>query len=256
MSKPIFSCVSYNFNDYELFYELPETAMNPDVEYLYFTNNKSLTSSTWTMVYMDSDEDPFYSVCNLRYHIFDHINSDIAILFDGSMRLQKDLKPIVDRFNEGNYDFASIIHPTRNTIYDELSAWVQQRGMDVNNANNMLNFMHNNGYDVMNYKGLWQINFMMLRRTDMIINMLKNTMDICLHFPEEGKKVFRCDQVVISFVINTHFSNMKIMPVGQYICFDHYFNWCTHGTNTPMVYNCAYDCDPFIFDKRVTIWYI
>lgn len=255
-NKPLWSCVTYNFNNYEKFYELPESVMNEEAEYLYFTNDKTLTSSTWTIVYMECDDDPFYAVCNLRYHIFDYINSDIAVMFDGSMRLNKDIKPIIDRFNEGNYDFASIIHPTRKTMYDELSAWVQQRGMDVNNANNMLNFMHSNGYDVMNYKGLFQINFMVLRKTDMVMNMMRETMEICQHFPEEGKKAFRCDQVVISFVINTHYQDMKVLPLGQYLCFGHYFNWCSHGSDKPMYYNSAYDTTPYMRNKLVDIWYV
>lgn len=255
-NKPLFSAVSYNFNNYEKFYELPESVISDEAEYLYFTNDKTLTSSTWTIVYMECDEDPFYAVCNLRYHIFDYINSDIAVMFDGSMRPVADLKPIINEFNNGNYDFASIIHPSRNTMYEELKAWVMQRGMPVDNANSVLTFMASNNYDVKNYKGLFQINLMVLRRTDKVANMLRETMDICLHFPEEGKKVFRCDQVIISFVINTHYPTLNIMPVGQYVCFNHYFNWCSHNTDNIMLYDSRYDITPYMRNKIVTIWYV
>ena len=71
-NKPLWSCVTYNFNNYELFYELPESVINDNAEYLYFSNDKTLTSSTWTIVYMECDDDPFNTVCELRYHIFDY----------------------------------------------------------------------------------------------------------------------------------------------------------------------------------------
>lgn len=249
--KPLWSCVTYNFNDYEKFYELPENVIDENAEYIYITNNKSLTSSTWTVVYKECDDDPFYAVCDVRYHIFDYINSDIAVMFDGSMRPINSLERILDVFNKSNYDFASIIHPTRNTAHSELTAWVNQRGMSVDVANKALNFMYSNGYDVVNYRGLFQINFMVVRKTEETIRMLKETFEVCKILCGDGSKVFRCDQVVISFVINTHFTDMKIMPVGQYICNGMFFNWYAHNTDNRMECNGYYDIDPFVFDKQV-----
>lgn len=255
-NKPLWSCVTYNFNNYELFYELPESVINDNAEYLYFSNDKTLTSSTWTIVYMECDDDPFNTVCELRYHIFDYIRSDIAVLFDGSMRPLADLEPIVEEFNKGNYDFASIIHPSRNTMYDELYAWVQQRGMPVGNANYALQLMASNNYDVRNYKGLFQINLMVMRRTDIVFSMQENTMKVCRILAEEGKKSFRCDQVVVSFIINRYLPMMKVMPIGQYVCGGVFFNWYVHGTDNRMLCDDRNNIEPFLFNRSVSFPYL
>lgn len=247
--KPLWSCVTYNFNNYEPFYELSESVIDEEAEYIYITNDKTLTSSTWTIVYKECDDDPFYAVCDVRYHIFDYINSDIAVMFDGSMRPTTSLRKILDYFNNYNYDFASIIHPTRNTAHSELTAWVTQRGMSVDVANKALNFMYSNGYDVLNYKGLFQINLMAVRKTEATIKMLNDTFEVCKFLCGDGSKVFRCDQVIISFVINTHYTDMNIMPCGQYICNGMFFNWYKHNSEIAMNCDDRNNIEPYLFNK-------
>ncbi len=255
-----YTVITYNFGNYEIMHNINEDvyeATKDRVEYLYITDNKELTSNTWTMVYVEPYEGDVFVPCyKVRFNVFDYAHSDIVIRIDGSMEIIKDLQPLVDRFNEGNYDLGVIVHPTRQTQYEEYCAWVSQRGMKTESAEKVLNFMYANNYDVMNYKGLYQFNFMIHRKNQANLNFMKETYDVLKLLAIDGEEIHRCDQTVGSFVLNTHYQNMKVLPFGHYICFDHYFNWCVHGTDTPMVYNCAYDCDPFIFDKRVTIWYI
>lgn len=244
-----YTIATYNFNGYERFYDIPDNIVDNDAEYIYFTDDRTLKSDKWHFVYMDCDADPFYTICKIRYNIFDYVNTDIVMMFDGSMRPTKNLKPIIDMFENGGYDFASIIHPTRNTLYDELCAWVRQRGMPLDNANKALEYFWSNGYDVANYRGLFQINLMVMRKTEDVINMQKDTLRICEELAEEGKNAFRCDQVVLSYVTNR--AGINTMPIGQYICGGMFFNWYAHGTDTPMYINNGEQITPYLFDKSV-----
>lgn len=252
--KPKWSVVTYNFNNYEKFYELPESVIDDDAEYIYITNDYTLKSKTWKVVYMNIDADPFYSVCYVRNHIFEIVDTDVVMLFDGSMRPIRSLHKFLECFNDGNYDYASIIHPTRQTVYDELVAWVQMRGMKPDNANKALNMMAANNYDVMNYKGLFQVNLMMMRRTDRVLAMQKDVMDVCCFLADEGKKAFRCDQVIYSFVINTHYQDLKVMPIGQYVCDTKkgmFFAWYQHNTDNVMDCTDVNNVEPFLFNHSV-----
>lgn len=255
-----YTVITYNFGNYEIMHNISKDvyeATKDKVEYLYITDNKELTSTTWTMVYVEPYEGDVFVPCyKVRFNVFDYAHSDIVIRIDGSMEIIKDLQPLVDRFNEGNYDLGVIIHPTRSTQYEEYCAWVGQRGMKKESAEKVLNFMYANNYDVMNYKGLYQFNFMIHRKNQANLNFMKETYDVLKLLAIDGEEIHRCDQTVGSFVLNTHYQNMKVLPFGQYICFGEYFNWYVHNSNQMMVYNSNNDCDPYMFNKPVTIWYI
>lgn len=259
-NKYLYSVLCYNIHNYEVLHEIEKSAydaMKDKVEFVYVTDDKSITSSTWTIKYVDwYDGDVFVPCYNIRFNPFDYVSSDIVIRIDGSMQIVKDLQPLIDRFNEGNYDLGIIVHPTRQTQYEEYCAWVYQRGMKPESANNVLSFMQNNGYDVKNYKGLYQFNFMIHRKNQINLDFMKETYDVLKLLAIDGEEIHRCDQTVGSFVLNAHYPSMKILPFGQYICFDHYFRWCAHNTDTQMVYNNANDVEPYIGNRSVTVYYV
>lgn len=255
-----YTVITYNFGNYEIMHNIKQDvyeATKDRVEYLYITDNKELTSTTWTMVYVEPYEGDVFVPCyKVRFNVFDYVHSDIVIRIDGSMEIIKDLQPLVDRFNEGNYDLAVIIHPTRNTMYSEYLCWVNQRGMKPESANKVLSFMASNNYDVMNYKGLYQFNFMIHRKNEANLNFMKETYEVLKFLAIDGEEIHRCDQTVGSFVLNTHYPDMKIMPVGQYIAFNHYFKWKMHHSDVDMTYDSRYDCTPYMNNKPTTIWFV
>lgn len=255
-----YTVITYNFGNYEIMHNIKQDvyeATKDRVEYLYITDNKELTSTTWTMIYVEPyDGDVFVPCYKVRFNVFDYAHSDIVIRIDGSMEIIRDLQPIVDCFNEGNYDMAVMIHPTRSTQYEEYLAWVNQRGLKVESANFVLHTMANNGYDVMNYKGLYQFNFMIHRRNDFNLKFMEVTYDTLVKLAIDGEEIHRVDQTVGSFVLNKFFSNKKIMPVGQYICNGLFFNWYKH--NSDIVMNCddRNNIEPFLFNKSCSLVYV
>ena len=245
-----FSVLTYNINGYEIIHNIPKECMNPEIEYVYVTDDHSITSDTWNVVYADDLTGSTFDKCyQIRFNPFNYVHTDIVMRIDGSMGITRDVMPIFEYFVNGNYDAAVMPHPTRNTMYPEYVAWCQQRGYSPDQANKCLNFMSANNYDVMNYKGLYQFNFMIQRNDAFNNNWNHMTYEILQKLATEPDTIERLDQTLGSFVLNKMFSDKNIMPVGQYICNGLFFNWYQHNTENPMVCDDRNNIEPHLFNK-------
>lgn len=106
-----YSVLTYIINDYE---PVRETVnKDPDVEYILVTDNPNIKSDTWTVIYDESllKMKVFERCYYVRYNPFKYCSSDIVIKIDGSMKLVGSLDRLVDKFNEDNSDFATVVHP-------------------------------------------------------------------------------------------------------------------------------------------------
>ena len=152
-----YSVLTYIIGDYECVHEIKEK--DPEAEYILVTDNVNLTSDTWEVLVVDNPhpEDNFDLCYKIRFNPFDYVHTDIVVRIDGSMQVNQSLAPIIKKFEDEKYDIALLFHPTRSTLIEEYTAWVQQRGYNMEQANAVLNFLAAfEGYDVKNYKGLYQ----------------------------------------------------------------------------------------------------
>lgn len=246
-----YSVLTYNIGGYEIIHEIPEAALNPEIEFVYVTDDHSITSSTWTVVYADDLEGSNFDKCfQVRYNPFRYVHGDICMKIDGSMVPAKDLMPIFKMFEDGGYDASVMIHPSRSTMVPEYEAWVRQRCYSVEDANRWLNYFVSTGYDL-NYNGLYQYNFMIQRNDNFNLEWNERTFELLKQFPSKGQTIERLDQTVGSYVLNHYYSDKKIMPVGQYITEGMYFWWYVHGTESPMLGGNAGQITPYLFNKSV-----
>ena len=249
--------LTFLFGDYEKMHEV--AVKTPNCDYVLVTDNKDLKSNTWNIKYADNPhtEDNFYMCWEVRYNPFKWVDTDIVIRIDGSMECSGDFTKVLDYFEEGGYDTAVCMHPTRNNIYEERCAWVQHRGYPIEQANKVLSFMAiMEGYDVKNYKGLYQMNLQIERKNT--VNLLANEMTRTLlkYLAADGKQTERCDQDVFSFIINKYFSNIKILPVSQLVSTSgKYFRWCSHGTDKAFADDGNYN-QPYLFNKPINTVYV
>ena len=255
-----YTVITFNMGGYEVLHEIPSEAINEDIDYIYVTDDHSITSTTWTVVYDDALSGSVFDRCfQVRYFPWRYTENPVVMKIDGSMAITRDVMPMFKFFDEGGYDVAMMVHPTRNTMYDEYEAWVVQRGYPLEQANRSLIFMAQNGYDVKGYKGLFQFNFMIQRRNAMVESLNAETYKVLKMNAPDGDTIDRLDQTIGTFVINTHYPDLKILPVGQYICFGNYggyFDWCMHGSDKPMVYDCRNDITPFVMNATTSIPYM
>ena len=252
-----YSVLTYNVGGYEILHELEYK--DNDVEYVYVTDDRSITSSTWNVVYVDNPhpEDNFELCYQIRFNPFDYVHSDIVIRIDGSMVVCGNLDKLVEEFNRKDYDIMLEIHPTRSTMYDEYLTWCKVRSYPIEQANKCLNFIAGmEGYDIKKYKGLYQYNFMIQRKNKVNMDINRMTLATIKYLAPEGKQIDRLDQTIGSFIINKYFNNIKVIPVSQRVCTSGvYFKWCQHGSDKVMDDNYNY-ATPYLFNQVISTIYV
>ena len=232
-----YSVLTYNISGYEIIHEIPKEVINPEIEYIYVTDDHNIKSDTWTVVYADDLTGSVFDKCyQIRFFPFKYVNTDIVMRIDGSMSLTKDVMPLFCDFEKGHYDAAVMIHPGRNTMVPEYEVWCQLRGYSIDQANKCLNFMFNTWqYDVYNYKGLYQGNFV-IQRNDSFSNAWNlETYDVLKSLATYPDTIERIDQTIWSAILNLNYRYKKIMPVSNLITNGQFFNWYKHGTTIPMI---------------------
>ena len=227
-----YSILTYNIGKYEKIKEVKYKSER--AEYILVTDDRSFTSNTWNVVYVDNKhpEDNFDLCYDIRFNPFKYVNTDTVIRIDGSMEVIGNTDELIDVFNEGNYDISLVMHPVRDNIFDEYVTWCKYRGYSVEQANYILNFMLKyEGYDVKGYKGLYQYNFMIQRNNKINNDLNSLTLSLLKYLAEDGKQIERLDQTVGSFVINKYFNHLKVLPVDNRIAYSKYFSWYAHNSD-------------------------
>lgn len=251
-TKKEYSVLTYNIGGYERMHHINKRS--DKAEYIYVTDDRSIKSDEWEVIYVDNPyDDPFELCYQIRFNPFKYCNTDICIRIDGSMGIDGDLDRIIDKFNEGGYDLCVMVHPTRNTMYDEYVAWCKFRGYDVEQANKCLTYMNYlEGYDVKERKGLYQFNFMVMRNNRMNGDWMRMTYSTLKYLAAEGKMIERVDQTIGSFILNKYFDSSKVMCVNERICNGSYFTWYGHNSDTKLLV-CEKTIEPYLFNKPVVI---
>ncbi|MBQ3414526.1 MAG: hypothetical protein IJH39_04095 [Clostridia bacterium] len=252
--KKNYAVLTYNIGGYELMKEIKEKS--PNANYYYVTDDRTLTSSTWEMIYVDNPhpEDNFDLCYDIRFNPFKYVKEDIVIRIDGSMKVIGNTDELIDMFNAGNYDISLCIHPGRNTMFEEYKTWCACRGYKPEQANRCLSYMANmEGYDVVNYKGLYQYNFMIQRKNKVNLDLNRMTLAVLKYLAEDGKQIERIDQTIGSFILNKYFAgNINVMAVDQRIAFSKYFEWYAHHSN--MKFGKAGNLiQPYLFNQPIEV---
>ena len=225
-----YTIFTYNIGGYEQFHEVE----NPSeiCEYIYVTDDKSITSSTWNVIYVENKhpEDNFDLCYRIRYvDMWKYVNTEVVIRIDGCVRIVGDTDVLYQRFIDGGYDICLQIHPQRNTISSEASMWEVIKHYPKSQNKKVLGFMEGCGYDTNKYKGLYQFNFQMQRRCKMCEDFNRLTYALIKHFSLDGKLIDSNDQLLGAFVLHKFFDDSKIMFVEPTICGGKFFQWHYHG---------------------------
>lgn len=247
-----YTVLTYCFGNYERIHEIKEK--DPDAEYILITDDVMAESNTWTLVWAHTDDSmTVWEKCyDVRFHPFDYAQSDIVVRLDGSIGINRSLKPIIDEFERRQADRCLMIHPSRSMIPTEYEAWCRERKYPKDQAADMLHIMQRMGYDL-NQKGLFQAGFEVVRknRTNQLINDI--TFDLLKYAAADGH-IQRINQTWLSMVINHLFSDrLKVMPVSQNIITDgDLMQWYLHNSDTP-IKNPA-KIAPIMFGKKTDVW--
>lgn len=244
-----YSVLTFNIGKHEVIHEIPESEINQEIEYVYVTDDNTVKSKTWNVIYEYNLTGSTFDRCmQIRYNPFKYVTTNVVMKIDGSIKIEKDVFHIFKKFDEGNYDCAVCVHPQRCTLYDEYMAWCELRNYPIEHAEKILKCLGELGYDVKGYKGLYQTNFA-IQRNDFFNNLWNKfhySASKLLATPSET--IERSDQTINSFILNHYFSYKNVMVVcSPQIYNGKYLNFCNHGTNE--AFYLPQHIEPYLFNK-------
>lgn len=108
-----YSILKYNIGNYDPHPE--EIENSSDIcEYVYVTDDKEFTSSTWKVIYVENPypEDPFFICYYIRFHPFEYVSTEVVIRIDCAMRIPDPRKVniLYNNFLESDCDICASIH--------------------------------------------------------------------------------------------------------------------------------------------------
>lgn len=230
MSDKKYTVLSYIIDNYEDVH--PVEVKSDRARYIMVTNDKNLKddSGTWEIVYDETLSGSTFDKCyQIRFNPFKYTDDEIIVRVDGSIGIAENLDVIVDKFIEDDTEMCLMVHPLRNTIFDEYKTWVDTRDFSPQQAGRVLNFMRfTESYDVEKYRGLVQFGFAIQRNNEVNrnANRLAYSFLKYLGTPETG--IERLDQTTFSFVLNKYFNKMPITWVSDTLFGDRFLHLHHH----------------------------
>lgn len=207
-----YTVLTYNFGGYEIMRELGVKV--PDVEYIYVTDDPTLTSDTWEIVYDKSLDglNAFEKVMRIRENPFKYCSTNLCIRIDASIEVCDSLDKIVDDFYMANKDMGVMVHPERDNVFDEYDKWISFRGCDPKEKESVIESLKKYGCDL-STRGLYETGLMIYAKSPYVkqffakySNLLEKVVDDC------GK--IRVDQVVFSAALNTY-GGIYVWPMSH-----------------------------------------
>ena len=233
--------------DYEQVHEIKERSERAD--YLLITDNPALKSETWKIIGDPSlTGGPFNKVMSVRWNPWKYTAADIVITVDGSLGINCNLDELVDAFNAGNHELGIVIHPHRKTIAAELEVWRTLRGYD--NGAAQIHELQERGYDVSNYRGLYQTGFMIRRWADRL-SIWNQTVAALLRKSGHGH-FDRLDQTIASAMLNLFHSDMSVLWFSERLLESKFITWYGHGTND--IVHQTDLIEPYAFNRPVEVY--
>lgn len=231
-----------------------------NVEYILVTDDDTLESKTWTVVY-DKDllqyKTPFERCFRIRYNVFKYVTTNICVTIDGSMQVKGSLDNLINKFNDENYDICLMPHPIWSDFYTEYNAWMRMRNYPIDQAKRAINFFTSKNYDF-SYNGLFQLCFSIKRRSELTSNIDKITFESLIELSSDGE-FERLDQTVFSYIMNTKFNNIKVLPVSEQVVRSNAIQWYWHNSDNPNM-NIFYDINKpdikWMFNKQAECAYL
>lgn len=112
----VYTCITGRYDD------LKEIEFkNDSLDYLCFTNNKSLQSKSWKIVYVEEELDDLLLQKKIKICCHKYLNNyDASLYIDGKVLVRKDVLPFIQNNLKEDIDLVGFKHPIRNCIYDEI----------------------------------------------------------------------------------------------------------------------------------------
>lgn len=236
--------ISFNFSDYDIVHN---HLLNDGYNYIYITDNERVYNSQWnTVTINNSASSPWENTIYVRYHPFEFTDSDIVIIFDGSMEIQAGLYNVIDKFIEDNHDICvSLSH--QSSLKRRIDNWYTTGRISIHEKDALLDYISKNG--ATNYHGCLSAAFRIYKRCDAIIEYLKRCYDIITG----SNIIMRLDEIVSTIELSKYEFNPLILTPDIYN--GSVFKYYRHGTNNQILLS-DLKGNTFFNNKRCTPYHI
>lgn len=258
MYKYRYSVITCNFGGYEIMREIN----NPldDVEYLYITDDRSITSNTWNVIYDFSYKNyikEFDKVVAFRQRVLDYCNTSICIRIDASIKIDGySFENTIEEMNKNNSDIAFIISPRFFSYENELQTWEMQRGIDKDVLMDFTRYCDFKKFDYhTDINNICTLGILFQRNNK--INRLLNLKQF--EVLEEIKKFnnrdvyYRVDQIIFTYVLNEFFRGIiNVFPLHYDIISNSFTQIYFHNTKQELYdYNISNGRRLYIFNEVI-----
>lgn len=247
-----YAVIMYNFNNYEIMRDVPDCALDPDIEYLYITDDPNLKAKNWKII-LDHDLDglsPFDKCYRVRFNLFKYTSAEMVLYVDGSLQIQQNPKRYFEKFAASGKDVGIMIHPLRSTMFEEYKEWCRIRQYPQKSAFKCLSYMQKHGYDIKNYKGLYQLTMRIVKNTSKNKKLDDRTFEVLRELNEDGK-IERIDQTIYSYLLNTEFNDISLYVFNDNSIHNEVIALNPHGLFSPCGNNHNYNKTGYIRNELV-----
>ena len=223
----LYSVLTVNTNGYEKIHEVKNP--NPKVEYVCVTDDESLTSETWKIIYK---KDIWF--LDVKHNVFDYVNTDVCLWLDGSYEITDDpTNELVLPFISSEKDMMISLHDVRTNVFDEMCQWWICRNIPDENIKMLCKILIDNGMTGLDI--LFQTSCFLIKNTGntkFLYEEIRRTEKVC-----SVVAPYRDDQVITSLCIAKIFPNWERLTLMSFedTSNNKFFHWCQHGTNVPVI---------------------
>ena len=219
----VYTCIT---GDYDNLKEIDN--MEKEIDYYCFTNNKSIKSNTWNVIYIEDDKLDNHMLSRkikMLGHPIINENYDISVWMDGSIVFQKKISDFVKKYLKKNH-FAAFKHHERNCIYDEAIECIRLKKDNKNTIINQMKFLKKEQFPE-NY-GLYEMTvFIKEHNNPTVIETMNLWFDMI-------SKYSKRDQ--LSFMYCIWKTGLKIDEINLNIFDNEWFKYKMHNDNSYKIY--------------------
>lgn len=198
----VYTCITGSYDNIN---EIEKKEKN--IDYLLFTNNKNITSTTWKVVYIEDkklDNQRLSRKIKILGHPMIDDKYDISLWMDASVLFKSSINDFIETYyNEKKSVFSAFKHCLRNCIYDEAIECIKQRKDRKETIINHIKYLEAEKYPKQN--GLYEMTVFIKNHND---PMVKKTMEMWFDMVCNYSKR---DQ--LSFMYCVWKTGMKINPI-------------------------------------------
>ena len=217
----VYTCITGSYDN------LKEVKVNEEnIDYICFTNNKQLTSSTWKIIYIEDDKLSNHYLSRKLKMIGDSYideNYTLSIWIDASVIFKKSVKEFLNEYIDYKNDvFLACKHHLRNSIAEEAKACIRYKKGNKERIDKLLSF-----YKQENFKddlGLLEMTLIVKRHNDPLVRKtMKLWFDMILNYSERDQ---------LSFMYCIYKTGLKVKAIPLNVWNNNYLEFTPHNMET------------------------